>query len=168
MRLNKTPNMPFWLTLLMGVQFFCAVFFVGDVIADYRAMGVFGGGFHLWVEIFAAGSLMATIGFEAWLLLSILRREAHLEDRLRGASAAVYEVIDSEFEAWKLSPAEMDVATFLVKGLDIAEIARVRGSAEGTIKAHLNAIYRKSGTHGRGELLSVLIDALLGHTRHLD
>jgi len=29
------------------------------------------------------------------------------------------------------------------------------------VKAHLNAIYRKSGARNRGELLSLLIDSLL-------
>ncbi|MGD9295546.1 MAG: helix-turn-helix transcriptional regulator, partial [Roseobacter sp.] len=77
------------------------------------------------------------------------------------ASAAVYDVIAAHFETWRLSPSERDVATFLVKGLDISEIARVRNCAEGTVKAHLNAIYRKSGARNRGELLSLLIDSLL-------
>ncbi len=37
----------------------------------------------------------------------------------------------------------------------------MRGSAEGTVKSHLNAIYRKSGTANRGELLSSIIDTLI-------
>jgi DNA-binding NarL/FixJ family response regulator len=60
-----------------------------------------------------------------------------------------------------LTPSEADVANFLVKGLGIAEIAQMRGSAEGTIKSHLNSIYRKSGTHNRGEVLSLIIDSLM-------
>ena len=43
----------------------------------------------------------------------------------------------------------------------VAKIADLCGSAEGTIKSHLNAIYRKSGTSGRGDLLSVIIDGLI-------
>ena len=40
-------------------------------------------------------------------------------------------------------------------------IAELRGSAEGTIKTHLNAIYRKSGVSGRAQLVSVLVEDLL-------
>lgn len=77
-------------------------------------------------------------------------------------------MLDAQFDAWGLSPAEHDVATFLVKGMSIAEIARLRGNKDGTIKAHLNAIYRKSDTTNRGELLSVLIDGLMGERPMLE
>jgi hypothetical protein len=60
-----------------------------------------------------------------------------------------------------LTPSEQDVATFLIKGCDIAEIARLRGSAEGTVKAHLNAIYRKADVSGRAALVSILIEDLM-------
>ncbi|MDG1289101.1 MAG: LuxR C-terminal-related transcriptional regulator [Lentibacter sp.] len=135
--------------------------FIGDVVADYRAMGGFTGGVHFWFEMLAALSLVVTITFEAGLLMRMLRRAAHLQGRLAVTKLAVYDVIEAEFEAWKLSPAEADVASFLVKGFGIAEIATLRGSAEGTLKAHLNAIYRKSGAHSRGDVLSLLIDRLL-------
>ena len=124
-------------------------------------MGGFTGGVHFWFEMLAALSLVVTITFEAGLLMRMLRRAAHLQGRLAVTKLAVYDVIEAEFEAWKLSPAEADVASFLVKGFGIAEIATLRGSAEGTLKAHLNAIYRKSGAHSRGDVLSLLIDRLL-------
>lgn len=48
-----------------------------------------------------------------------------------------------------------------IKGYSIAEIAGLRGSAEAAIKAQLNSIYRKSGTQGRAQLVSVLVEDLL-------
>ena len=48
-----------------------------------------------------------------------------------------------------------------MKGCSIADIAQMRGSAEGTVKTHLNAIYRKAGVQGRGQLVSVLIEDLM-------
>ena len=77
------------------------------------------------------------------------------------AGAAIAEVIEAHFAEWALTPAEHDIANFLVKGLSIAEIAQVRGSAEGTVKSHLNAIYRKSGSQNRGELLAQILDSLM-------
>ena len=53
------------------------------------------------------------------------------------------------------------VALFTLKGLAIPEIAGVRGSAEGTIKAHLGAIYRKAGVNGRGAFLALFIEELM-------
>jgi DNA-binding NarL/FixJ family response regulator len=77
------------------------------------------------------------------------------------ASSELQSVIESHFEQWKLTASERDVAALMVKGLSIAEIAKVRGSAEGTVKAHLNAIYRKAEARNRAEVLSNIMDALI-------
>jgi DNA-binding CsgD family transcriptional regulator len=45
--------------------------------------------------------------------------------------------------------------------MSISEIAVLRGSREGTIKAHLNAIYRKAGVSGRSQLVSLLVEDLM-------
>ncbi|MCH9825607.1 MAG: hypothetical protein K0U50_09920, partial [Alphaproteobacteria bacterium] len=79
---NKEFQVPLGLFGLIVVQFFCAVFFIGDVVADYRAMGGFTGGVHFWFEVLAALSLLVTITFEAGLLMRMLRRAAHLQGRL--------------------------------------------------------------------------------------
>ncbi|MCB1491518.1 MAG: helix-turn-helix transcriptional regulator [Rhodobiaceae bacterium] len=155
-------RIPTGVALLMAVQLVCVVIFLNDVIDDARelmANGQFP--FHISIEAVAVLSLFAAIVVESRFLVDLLRRKAHLERSLKIASAAVHDVINAHFEEWKLSPSETDVATFLVKGLEISEIAQMRGCAEGTVKAHLNAIYRKSGTRRRGELLSVIIDSLL-------
>ncbi|MGB1082547.1 MAG: helix-turn-helix transcriptional regulator, partial [Alphaproteobacteria bacterium] len=59
------------------------------------------------------------------------------------------------------SPSESDVALFAIKGSSIAEIARMRGTKDGTIKAQLNAIYRKAGVTGRPQLISFFIDEMV-------
>jgi DNA-binding NarL/FixJ family response regulator len=48
--------------------------------------------------------------------------------------------------------------------MSIAEIATLRNTSEGTVKAQTNAIYRKAGVSGRPQLLSVFIDDLLEET----
>lgn len=153
---------PIGLVLIIAIQFFCAVFFVMDVIDDYRTHPTdFRLPVHLFVEAIATLGLVAGIVFEIRYLMHLLRQKAHLERSLKIASAEFHKIIDAHFKMWQLSPSETDVANFMVKGFDITEIARIRGNAEGTVKAHLNAIYRKSGTTGRGELLSVLIEGLM-------
>ncbi|HLS58150.1 MAG TPA: helix-turn-helix transcriptional regulator, partial [Paracoccaceae bacterium] len=61
----------------------------------------------------------------------------------------------------RLTPSERDVAWFTLKGLSIAEIARMRQTSEGTVKAQSNAIYRKAGVSGRAQLLSLFIEDLI-------
>ncbi len=163
--MTSRSKLPIGLVGLIGLQFVCAVFFVSDVIHDYQTSpDGFNLPIHLIVEAIATTSLVAAIVFEIRYLLSLLRQKDHLERSLKIASTEFYHVINAHFKMWKLSPSETDVANFMVKGLEISEIAQMRGCAEGTVKAHLNAIYRKSGTTGRGELLSVLIESLMvGH-----
>jgi DNA-binding NarL/FixJ family response regulator len=45
--------------------------------------------------------------------------------------------------------------------LSIADIARLRQTSEGTVKAQSNAIYRKAGVNGRTQLLSLFIEDLM-------
>ena len=53
------------------------------------------------------------------------------------------------------------MAWFTIKGLPIAEIARLRQTSEGTVKAQSNAIYRKAGVNGRTQLLSLFLEDLI-------
>ena len=163
LKLHVHQRPPYGLILLVAVQIGCVVFFLSDVIDEYRETGVRAEAlWHPSVELIATLSLCAAIAFELRFVLRLLRRQAHLERSVSIASSAMHDVIEAHFEAWGLTPSEQDIATFLVKGVSIPEIATLRGSAEGTIKSHLNSIYRKSGTHGRGELLSLILDSLMG------
>ena len=94
-------------------------------------------------------------------LVAKLQRKAHLERQVSLAARAFHDVIEERFTAWSLTAAERDVAHFTVKGLSITDIAGLRGSAEGTVKSQLNAIYRKAGVGNRGEFLSLLIEDLV-------
>jgi soluble lytic murein transglycosylase-like protein/DNA-binding CsgD family transcriptional regulator len=99
--------------------------------------------------------------FEGFYLRHLFRRQAHAERAVSVASGALHEVIEDYFEQWGPTPAEADIASFAVKGFSISEIASLRGSAEGTVKTHLNAIYRKSGLAGRGQLVGLWVEDLL-------
>ena len=165
MSLTPKTKTPTGVLVLIAAQIICAVFFLSDVIDDFRAYGPMAlRDTHILIETASAVLLWIAILFEIHLFFGLLRRTAHLESSLSLAQAAMHDVIEAHFQSWGLTPAEQDVATFMVKGLSISEIADLRGSAEGTIKAHMHAIYRKSGTHNRGEVLSLLIDSLMDDT----
>ena len=70
-------------------------------------------------------------------------------------------MLEDRFAIWGLTASERDVAILSIKGLSVAEIAEARGSAEGTIKAHSAAVYRKAGVTGRLQLLSLFVDELV-------
>lgn len=149
--------------VLMLVQGFCAAFFMADLLSDFvEEPAALLMRPHFLLELLANLGLVAGIIFEGAYLVRLLRRQAHAERALSAASGAFHEVMEGYFEDWRLTPAEADVAAFTIKGFSIAEIAALRGSAEGTVKTHLNAIYRKAGVPGRAQLVNLLIEELLG------
>lgn len=156
---RPVPRKPASLIALILFQAACSAFFVFDVIEDLGAGDV--PLWHMLPEIGATVGLFVGIAFEVRSLLALLRRQAHMEKSLGVAAGALAELMEDYFRQWALTPSEADVAAFTIKGYSIAEIATLRGSAEGTVKTHLNAIYRKAGVQGRGQLVSLLIEDLL-------
>ncbi|BDW85607.1 LuxR family transcriptional regulator [Roseicyclus marinus] len=153
---------PAALAALILAQAACAGVFLFDVVLDGGELTrLWPLDWHFGVEAAAVLGLIAGIAFEIRVLLRLLARKAHLERQVSMAASALHDVIEAHFRKWGLTASEHDVAWFTVKGLPIAEIARLRGSAEGTVKSHLNAIYRKAGVTNRGELLSLLIEDLM-------
>ena len=60
-----------------------------------------------------------------------------------------------------MSRAERDVATFALKGCTIGEIAALRGSAEGTVRAQLSQVYAKAGVSSHALLMATFLDELV-------
>ena len=152
-------GLPNLVIALIGAQLACALIFMWDVAYDLQ--GPITDVWHLIPEAMASLALLIGIGFEVVYLLHLLQRKASLERSVGMASAQLQDIIQSHFDSWKLTASERDVAALMIKGLSISEIAGVRGSADGTIKAHLNAIYRKSNARNRAEVLSHIMDALI-------
>ena len=151
------------LVLVVAVQVLCTTFFVWDILAS--VLGVerdpLAWEIRELIEIGAGVGLVLGVGLGTVLLGRTVRRSRAMESRLRGLSGAFAELLTERFEEWGLTRSERDVAWFTIKGLSIAEIARLRGTSEGTVKAHSNAIYRKAGVSGRTQLLSLFIEDLM-------
>ena len=114
-----------------------------------------------WVEAVAVVALVVGAVLALREMRKLVQRNARVERKLDAACGAFQSVIDAHFEAWGLSKAERDVALLSIKGMSNAEIARMRDTREGTIKAQSAAIYRKAGVTGRPQLLSLFIDDMM-------
>lgn len=151
------------LILFMGLQAMFTAVFLWDLLSSLlglRAMPISWQAREL-LEIGAAFGLLMGLGFGAIALRRAEWRTARMEDQLRAASGAFMELLDEKFDAWALTAAERDVALFSIKGLSTAEIAGLRDTCEGTVKAQTNAIYRNAGVTGRPQLLSLFIEDLM-------
>lgn len=147
---------------LLVVQAGCATFFLVDVIADFHGVNLLvNESIHNGVELIAVVALILGIAMTALQIQRIRARQRRVEAQLRIASGAFLELLDEHFELWALTPSERDVALLSIKGLSIADIAKIRQTKEGTIKSQSNAIYSKAGVTGRQQLLSLFIEELM-------
>jgi DNA-binding NarL/FixJ family response regulator len=141
------------------LQAACAVYFVFDVLTElpeFRAEPT-----HPLSELLAVIALLigTSLGFRE--LRRVLAQNDRMASRARAASGAFLDLMEESFSRWGLTPSERDVALLAVKGLSVAEIATLRRTQAGTVKAQSAAIYRKAGVNSRAELLSLFIEDLM-------
>ncbi|MBK8457099.1 MAG: helix-turn-helix transcriptional regulator [Phyllobacteriaceae bacterium] len=158
-----------FLQAVSAIQVFCGTAFTIDIVYEshieffnQRPLSPVEA-IHLGVETLAV--ILLFYGFYASQrqlrrLCSKGEEKARLLAGLRGHFD---EIIDERFADWGLSAAERDIALLSLRGLSIGEIARLRDTRDGTVKAQLSAVYRKSGVAGRPELLALFMDEFLDY-----
>lgn len=146
------------LAALLVLQVLCAVFFVADVVRDVREDGWLA---HTVFEGVVAVALFCGVLLGGIEMRRTIERKRRALAAASAASGAFADLIETNFEDWRLTPAEADVALLALKGFDVAEIAQVRGTAEGTVRAQLTRIYAKAGVTGRPQFVCLFIDDLL-------
>ncbi len=148
---------------IFGVQAACAFFFVSDILSSVLGIRTTPISWEMreFLEIGASVGLILGVVLGAIMLRRTLKERNVAEERLRRASGAFLDLLEERFVEWRLTTAERDVALFAIKGMSTAEIATLRATSEGTVKAQTNAIYRKAGVSGRPQLLSLFIDDLM-------
>ncbi|MEM9229042.1 MAG: helix-turn-helix transcriptional regulator [Pseudomonadota bacterium] len=151
------------LWIIVPIQLAAIGFFLWDVGAGIVGLRTEPISWQLREAIEVGSALGLIIGFSVGLRLLILttRRNRIVERQLRAASGAFAELLEERFQSWGLTPAERDVAWFTLKGYSINEIAELRKTSDGTVKAQSYAIYRKADVSGRTQLLSMFIEDLL-------
>lgn len=153
-----------------------AVLVVFDIFAD-MAEGTTTT--HLAIE--AGIALVALIGIAAliWRVVTVARRaraqaaelnhdlEVSREDAIAWRNeaqdllAGLASKIDTQFEKWGLTPAEKDVALFLLKGFSHKDVARLRQVSEATARQQARAIYKKAAINGRHDLAAFFLEDLV-------
>jgi len=144
-----------------------------DVVMDWENMG--GLNSHIVVEI-AMGlvALVAFIVLFTWnyrqnkqveiLKASLdstkqqLNNSKHQTQKLMGELS---KIIQCQFEDWKLTKSEQEVASLLLKGLTLDEIASVRETRAKTVRQQASNLYKKAGISGRHELVAYFFEDLL-------
>ncbi|WP_321341499.1 helix-turn-helix transcriptional regulator [Breoghania sp.] len=146
------------LAALLMLQMTAAVFFVADALADLIDAPASP---ESAMEALVAVALGAGVVMGIWQLRLALRRMRAQDRALNSARGSLAQVIDNQFSLWRLTPAEQDVGLLALKGLDVAQIAEIRGAASGTVRAQLTSIYAKAGVSGRAQFAAWFVEDLL-------
>lgn len=146
------------LAAIVVLQCVAAVFFVGDAAADLIRDPIAS---HSVVESLVSLALVSGIFLSARQLRRTLERMRTQKRALDTARGEFARIIEAQFAEWSLTPAERDVGLLALKGLDAAEIAGIRGAAQGTVRAQLTRIYAKAGVSGRAQFAAWFVEDLL-------
>lgn len=150
------------------IQLVCVLAFVIDIASEFPDPATWGylpfrSALHLGVELGVVVLLMIGVA----LVRQAIRRVAGERDRaqsdLRSLRGDFDAILQAQFTDWNLTDTQRDIALLTLRGLTIERIAEARNCAQGTVKAHLNAIYRAGGFRTRGELVGFFMDELLEH-----
>jgi DNA-binding CsgD family transcriptional regulator len=143
---------------LIIAQSVALAIFLADLVGELLIFGIDP---HTLIEAVAIVALLLGVGLGGYELLRMTRISRRAQDALKLASGAFSDLLKEKFATWRLTPSEAEVALLTLKGYDGPQIADLRGSARGTVRAQLASIYGKSGCSGRGQFVSLFIDALL-------
>ncbi|WP_299624730.1 helix-turn-helix transcriptional regulator [uncultured Tateyamaria sp.] len=150
---------------LFAVQAVCCVYFLSDTFFDL-VMPTYQNALAESdiVEGVVTIALFFGLAFTWSELRAMMRREDRITDQLKVASGAFAELLELRFDEWALTEAERSVAVMALKGYSVAEMAALRDTAQGTVKAQCAALYRKADVSGRLQLLSLFLDDLMAET----
>lgn len=147
------------LVAVTALQAVSGLFFLSDVLLDLPALK--SDWTHTIVELAVVLALWLGSALGALEIRRMSVRNSQMESRARAASGAFIELLEETFARWGLTPSERDVALLSIKGLSVAEIARLRDTRAGTVKAQCAAVYRKAGVGNRAQLLSHFVEDLM-------
>jgi DNA-binding CsgD family transcriptional regulator len=153
--------------LLLGIVMGGAVDLALDAPQDWTS-------FHVVYEVvLIAGALGLVIWlWRGWwkaeasagaLRRTLAERQAERDAWRARASRALEgfgQAVEEQFDAWRLTPAEREVALLLLKGHGHKQIAAATGRSERTVRQHAVSVYQKSRLQGRAELAGFFLEDL--------
>lgn len=116
------------------------------------------GAFHSWNRLRAALLFQRKLERDLKKLAAEnIRWHEEQEELLRNLRLA----IEKQFELWDFSPTEKEVALYLLKGLSLKEIAKLRSSTFQSVRQQAHLLYGKAGLGSRAELSAFFLGGLL-------
>lgn len=149
--------------LLVALQTIGGAYFLWEIIAALFGLPTFSLRWQQREIVQIGASLGLILGSILGLRLALLANSQmqRADSSLRQTSGEFSKVAEEYFADLGLTPAEHEVAWFILKGMSISEIAALRNTREGTVKVQSAAIYKKAGVSSKSQLLAQLVEDLL-------
>jgi len=138
---------------------FASAFFLYDIIID--VMKEDESPLHLTIEGFIFFATSVVLTYEVLRVMKLSKDLKQEQGKVARLSGELSQVIQKDFEEWKLTESEKEVAILLIKGLSMNEIGDLRGVKEKTVRQQATSIYTKSKCPNRYELAAKFIEDLL-------
>lgn len=154
---------PWIVWCLVVIQCMCGAYFLWEILASVLGLPSVPLRWSLRELVEAGASIGLILGAFLGVRLALLAQNAthRAETARRITSGEFTSVVDRYFDGLGLTSAETEVAWFVLKGMSLAEIAGLRDTRIGTVKAQCTAIYRKAGVTGKSQLFSQMVEDIL-------
>lgn len=167
----KTVVLQRRLLLLNVVQFVCMIGFGIDFVIEFPGLQGWrhlslNAALHLGSETLVLVLLVAGFALARASMRDLQQNRVALEVQLRSLRGEFDRILHDRFDRWNLTPAQRDVALMTLRGLRLSEIAGLRDCAEGTVKAHLSAVFRAAEVRTRSELVGLFMDEFIDFGSH--
>lgn len=154
---------PAFVWILVALQASCALYFLLEFLGSLFGFPTLPLRWQ-WREFIEIGAVLglllgALLGVS--LALAARREIARARSSVRLMAGKFSQEVQDNLRQIGLTPAETEVAWFILKGLPQAEIARLRGTSESTIRVQSTAIYRKANVNGKTQFVTQILEDLL-------
>lgn len=148
---------------LVVIQCLCGAYFLYEILASVLGLPSVPLRWSLRELVEAGASIGLILGAILGVRLALVAQSAthRAENARRITSGEFATVVERYFSGLGLTSAETEVAWFVLKGMSLAEVAELRHTRIGTVKAQCTAIYRKAGVTGKSQLMSQLVEDIL-------
>lgn len=136
-----------------------AVYFVLDIYEDLSQGEPLS---HVMVECTVFVLILVCFALEIMARATTRSKLDTAEKKITDITSGLAERVGVQFDQWRLSESEKDVAWLIIKGFSFAEIAALRSVKEKTVRQQATSIYAKSSVKNRSEFTASFLEDLLG------
>ena len=141
------------------VLIIAAIFFVQDIYIDIIIEGKDFS--HVFIESGVFITILLALAFEVTHAMKLTSTVYNTQQEVALLKKHLNDLIHEEFNRWKLTKTEQEIAIMLIKGFSMQEIAEFRNVKEKSVRQQATGIYSKSRLGNRYELTSHFIEDLL-------